>query len=149
MLAFIDIKNPQGAYFSKINEAEANAVLELLKTHHEQFWKPQGWSVGIITPFRAQIATLTNRVSELGFNPADFTIDTVERYQGSARDVIIISLCAQNAQQLESIISLDGDGVDRKLNVALTRARQQIIMFGDADILSEAAHYRKFIESFS
>ncbi len=145
---FINIKNPQGAYFSKINDAEANAVLELLQSHYAQFWKPQGWSVGIITPFRAQIATLTNRIAELGFTPSDFTIDTVERYQGSARDVIIISLCAQNKQQLESIISLDGEGVDRKLNVALTRARQQIFMFGDAEILSEAEHYRKFIELY-
>ena len=145
---FFDIKNPQGAYFSKINTAEADAVLELLKTHYEQFWKSRGWSVGIITPFRAQIATLTNRISEIGLNPSDFTIDTVERYQGSARDVIIISLCAQNTQQLESIISLDADGVDRKLNVALTRARQQIIMFGDADVLSDAPHYKKFIETY-
>lgn len=145
---FRHIKNTQGTYFSKINSAEADAVLELLKTHYAQFWKPLGWSVGIITPFRAQIATLTNRVAEIGLNPSDFTIDTVERYQGSARDVIIISLCAQNTQQLESIISLDFDGVDRKLNVALTRARQQIIMFGDADVLKDAPHYKKFIEMY-
>ncbi len=146
---FIDIKNPQDAYFSKINTAEANAVLELLQQHYEQFWKLRGWSVGIITPFRAQIATLTNRISEIGLNFSEFTIDTVERYQGSARDVIIISLCAQNAQQLESIISLNAEGVDRKLNVALTRARQQIIVFGDADVLSDALHYKKFIELYS
>jgi len=80
-----------------------------------------------------------------GYQDDMITIDTVERYQGGARDIIIISLSTNSLSQLQSLISLSDEGVDRKLNVALTRAREQLILLGNPELLEGNAIYRELI----
>ena len=67
------------------------------------------------------------------------TIDTIERYQGSQREVIIYGFTAHHTTQLEFLTEqtfMEGDTpIDRKLNVAMTRARQHLFMVGDAALL--------------
>ena len=76
----------------------------------------------------------------------EFTIDTVERYQGGARDVILISLCLNNVRQLETLVSLDTEGkVDRKLNVALTRAKQHLVIIGNEKLMKESPIYKQLL----
>lgn len=112
--------------FSKTHDEEAlivvNIVHELIRLYGRM---PD---IGIITPFRAQIANIRAHMQQHGIDPNTLTIDTVERYQGSARDIIILSLSIHHPSQLQRIVSLSRDGVDRKLNVALTRAREQFIL---------------------
>ena len=73
---------------------------------------------------------------------AQVSVDTVERYQGSQREVIIVSFCCHHEHQLELMVSPDETGqVDRKLNVALTRARQQLVLLGNEEMLSRAPHH--------
>ena len=107
-----------------------------------------GDSIGIITPYRAQIALIHKYLEEL---PKDITqkitVDTVERYQGGARDIIIISFCVNRLSQLQSLISLSQEGVDRKLNVALTRAREQLVLIGNQELLSTDHVYKSLFES--
>lgn len=104
-------------------------------------------TVGIITPFRAQIAEIT-RALPLELREL-ITVDTVERYQGSERDVIIISLAVNFPAQLkaiQSLVELDGLLIDRKLNVAITRARQQIIILGCEEVLRESTVYSSLFD---
>jgi len=106
-------------------------------------------SIGIITPYRAQIAQIKNELETLKMEEVShIAVDTVERYQGGARDIIILSLCTNRLSQLESLVSLSSSGVDRKLNVALTRAREQIFILGNEDILSSNATYRQLIQGY-
>ena len=106
-------------------------------------------SIGIITPYRAQIALIRKCMERLPKEITEkITVDTVERYQGGARDIIIISFCINRLSQLDSLVSLSHDGVDRKLNVALTRAREQIILIGNKSLLSENKVYKELIESY-
>jgi DNA replication ATP-dependent helicase Dna2 len=98
-------------------------------------------SLGIITPYRAQIAQIRSVLEKQGINPAMLTIDTVERYQGGARDIILLSLCTNSLSQLSALISLSDEGTDRRLNVALTRAREQVIILGNREILGNSPLY--------
>jgi DNA replication ATP-dependent helicase Dna2 len=75
------------------------------------------------------------------------TIDTVERYQGSEREVIIFSPALNSIYDFNSVQSLDFEGkVDRKLNVAISRARERFILLGDAELLSQNTHYRHLLK---
>ena len=73
------------------------------------------------------------------------SIDTVERYQGSARDIIILSTCMNYRFQLNSLQSLSQEGIDRKLNVAFTRAREQFILVGNQTLLEHSQSYAELI----
>lgn len=107
-------------------------------------------TIGVITPYRAQIAQIKNELESLELEEVKhITVDTVERYQGGARDIIILSLCTNRLSQLESLVSLSASGVDRKLNVALTRAREQIFILGNEEILTSNATYKRLIEGYS
>lgn len=134
----------------KTNQHEARLLLDLIKAfrrlmeYNDQVFE-QG-KIGIITPYRAQIAQIRSLMNEENMNPEDFTIDTVERYQGGARDIILISLCTNSPRQLESMSALSKEGIDRKLNVAMTRARDHLVVLGNAGILERSGIYRELMD---
>lgn len=113
----------------------------------EREWQPEK-TLGIITPWRAQIAQIREALQTAGISAEDVTVDTVERYQGGARDVIIISTCTHSEWQLNALVNISGEGVDRKLNVALTRAREHLIMLGNPEVLGKDERYRAFIKEY-
>lgn len=142
-IVFIPTK--QGAK-SKINNEEADLIKDLVRYIHLNSgpdFDPNK-TVGIITPFRAQVATIKEK---LGADYKDVTVDTVERFQGSERDIIIISYAIKNAAQLKSIQSINEAGVDRKLNVAITRAKNHLIILGTKDILEKNEIFKNLIFS--
>lgn len=137
----------------KTNREEAELTATLIQHFarmHEHNQEPFSWAdIGVITPFRAQIAMIRQTLSEVGIPAEEVTIDTVERYQGGARKIIIISLCANSFSQMKSMISLSEEGVDRKLNVALTRAREYLVILGNPDLLKEDKIYAALVDYLS
>ena len=108
-------------------------------------------TLGIITPYRSQIALIRKELQKKGI-PAllDVSVDTVERYQGSEREVVIYSFCVNNKYQLKFLSNIteeNGVQIDRKLNVALTRARKRIIIMGVPDILKENPIYHRLLSA--
>jgi len=144
-VGFVHAEVPQQETYSKTNQAEIDKILVLLPKLISQGISP--FSIGIITPFRAQIAAIQTAIDTNLPSCSEVSIDTVERYQGSAKNVIIISFCCNSDLQFEQMQSLDKDGVDRKLNVALTRAREHLLMIGDRGILSKNNLYKKLLDS--
>lgn len=126
----------------KINANEAEIVVDMLRRIHRFYGDrfDAQKTVGVIVPYRNQIAMVRKGIEKLGIPELEkISIDTVERYQGSQRDVIIYSFTIQNIWQLDFLAGNsfveDGAIIDRKLNVAITRARKQMIMTGNAEIL--------------
>ena len=75
-------------------------------------------------------------------------VDTIEKFQGSERSIIFYSTTVNTKAQLEklqSLIDVDGIEVDRKLNVALTRAKDNLIITGTRSVLQKEKHYGNLI----
>ncbi|MEO1409206.1 MAG: DEAD/DEAH box helicase family protein [Bacteroidota bacterium] len=135
----------------KTNAHEAQTIVAIVE-EFRALYRQQGRvleakSIGIITPYRAQIAQIRQSLAEAAIDSSELTIDTVERYQGGARDIIILSLCTNQLSQLSALVSESGEGVDRRLNVALTRAKEQLIVLGNPDILLANGVYRALMRA--
>ena len=72
-------------------------------------------------------------------------IDTVERFQGSEADYILFSTCVNGSNYLEALTSTEQNGVDRKLLVAISRARKQFVLFGNRQFLIDSSPYEQLI----
>ena len=136
----------------KVNADEACIVVDLLRRiyrfYGDRFDATK--TVGVIVPYRNQIAMIRQHLESLQLPELEeISIDTIERYQGSQRDIIIYSFTICNRYQLDFLTNNsfeeNGQVIDRKLNVALTRARLQMIMTGHIPTLKENAIFRKMI----
>ena len=146
----------------KANPQEARIVADLLRRIY-RFYGPlfnPDKTVGVIVPYRNQIAMIRQEIELLGLPALQaISIDTVERYQGSQRDVIIYSFTVSRPYQLDFLTSNrfeESDGehpsdsrtIDRKLNVAITRARKQLIMTGNSTILCRDKIFEQLIARY-
>lgn len=141
--AFVAVPAPQSSPSDKVNPAEAEviaaAAAAIYRLHQADFSPTD--TVGIIVPYRSQIAAVRSAIERHELPPLQhITIDTVERYQGSQRDYIIYGFTVQHYYQLEfltsNVFEEDGIFIDRKLNVALTRARKHLLLVGNPVLLS-------------
>lgn len=154
-LGVIDIQPEKWCPNPKVNEPEAQAVARLIKTlcalyRNNRLADEPSRGIGIIVPFRGQISMIRNCLAALSVDHyEDFTIDTVERYQGSQRDIIVFSTTVSRPYQLDTLsapVYMDGVWTDRKLNVALTRARKQFFLVGNATLLRRASSYSDLLD---
>ena len=108
------------------NPDEARAVVELVRS----FTRDRGIdpeSIGIVSPFRAQVVLLRQMLPGSGV-----AIDTVERFQGGERDIMILSFVRSR-----------GTGFvfdDRRLNVAITRARRKLILVAHPELFQRSRY---------
>ena len=137
----------------KVNTEEARIITDLLRRLYRQLgnnFDPQK-SVGVIVPYRNQIAMIRKEIEKLGIPELEkISIDTVERYQGSQRDIILYSFTIQSRYQLDFLTANtfyeDGQPIDRKLNVAITRARKQLILTGNEQTLRQNQIFAELID---
>ena len=156
-LAFYPSVPEKAGASAKINYSEARIVADLavrIYEHHQSDFD-ESRTLGIITPYRSQIALIKKEIESVGIPVLNrILVDTVERFQGSERDVIIYSFCVNYPYQLKFLSNLteeEGVLIDRKLNVALTRARKQMFITGVPELLERNPLYKsllKLIESF-
>ena len=115
-------------------------------------WKGEK-TLGVIVPYRNQIALVRRMIEQkMGkATAAQVNIDTVERYQ-----VIIFSFTIARRAQIEFLTAnsftvrhpeAEPYVVDRKLNVAITRARRQLILVGNRSLLDNVSLYKSVISA--
>ena len=90
--------------------------------------------IAVIAPFRAQVAEISRRL------PENVAVDTVDRFQGSSEEVVIVSFVASD--NLDSPVFDD----PRRLNVALTRAKRALVLVGNPDALRTDAFCSRLLD---
>lgn len=138
----------------KVNRDEATVTANIVEAFYrlhetENDWNPAR-KIGVIVPFRGQIAMVRKELAARNLKDCEkITIDTVERYQGSQRDVIVFSTTIRRPEQMDMLsvpVQTEGQWIDRKLNVALTRARKQFFLTGNPHLLNRSDNYRALLE---
>ena len=155
-VAFLSSVPEAASQSAKSNHSEAQIVARLAAAVYRQYeasssgFQP-ALTLGIITPYRSQIALIKSEIATLGIPVLeDILVDTVERFQGSERDVIIYSFCVNRTYQLKFLANLTeecGVWIDRKLNVALTRARKQLFLTGVPQLLRQNPIYSGLLDA--
>ncbi len=137
-----------GENHGRINKAEAELVLSTLNNYINKIGKErflaERLDVGIISPYKVQTQYLRQQIRKREeFRPFRqvISVNTVDGFQGQERDIIIISLVRSNDNgQIGFLSDL------RRMNVAMTRARMKLIIFGDKATLQHHTFYRKLIQ---
>ncbi|AEM57190.1 ATPase AAA [Haloarcula hispanica N601] len=122
---------PDGSQVGNTNPAEADRIAEIVASYRSAGVPAN--DIGVIAPYRAQVAEISKRLP-------DVTVDTVDRFQGSSKEVIVISFVATGT--LDSPIFEDY----RRINVALTRAKKALVLVGDGDALATDEVYGRMVE---
>ena len=133
---------------SRLNKEEAELVIrqieKLIRDVGEERWLEEKITLGIITPYSAQVeylARLAENSEELEHLKHLVTINTVDAFQGQERDVIAISLVRSNDKGEVGFL-----GDIRRTNVALTRARKKLIVVGDSATLGSHKFYLEWLD---
>jgi len=153
MLFLPVISQPSSSVKSNPDEARLVAdIVRRIQRFYGDSFNPDT-TLGVIVPYRNQIVAIQQELSHPTHHSSlPISIDTVERYQGSQRDVIIYSFTISRLYQLDFLTANTfveaGRPIDRKLNVALTRARCQTIMVGNPDILRHHPLFRQLVDSY-
>ena len=110
----------------RVNLAEVDAVDRIVRRYLREYGVP-AVAIGVVSPFRAQVVLLRKRLQDTGV-----TVDTIERFQGGERDIMILSL----------VRSRGGGFVfdDRRFNVAITRARRKLVFVAHPELFSNSRY---------
>ena len=121
------------------NEGEYFIIREFLLRHQE---KIAGATIGLITPYSRQVKFLKEQCAgDADLQPLGIEVGSIDGFQGQERDVIIISLVRSN---VNGEIGFLKD--ERRINVALTRARKKLIIIGDSATLCIHPLYKELVD---
>jgi helicase MOV-10 len=104
--------------------------------------------IGIITPYAKQAQKLREGARRRGLDVALLKIGSVENFQGDERRVIILSTVRSQLlsfNQFDVKFDLGFVNQPKRLNVAITRAKQALIVVGNAELLETDPNWRALI----
>lgn len=100
--------------------------------------------IGVVSPYKEQIFKLKNKF-RVRFGPSildEIEFNTIDGYQGKEKDIIIIS-CVRGRGDMDGIGFLKDE---RRMNVAITRAKSALWVVGNKNKLAENQIWRNFID---
>jgi len=109
-------KNPEGSGLYNIREVdEINLIIKNSECE----------DIGVISPYRKQVEVLKESIE---IKSDKIEIDTVHKFQGRAKDIVILSTVANDITPNTSLESEKEDFVSKSdlLNVAVSRAKKQL-----------------------
>lgn len=125
---------------SKFNAQEAHLVVAKVRQLIEAGVEPQG--IAVIAPYAAQVRYLRDQLAQSA-DAGGVEVDTVDGFQGREKEAVIISTVRSNGK---GEIGFLGD--ERRMNVALTRAKRKLIVIGDSATLGSSTFFVLLLEYF-
>lgn len=128
------------------NEEEARLLIRHLGNVLQQYdHRPdEPLRIGIIAPYKQQtekLQALLHEQSWFSESRHQFSIRTVDGFQGQERDIMCISMTRSNDRNEIGFLS-----DTRRMNVALTRAKRKLIVIGDSATLGAHSFYKSFLD---
>ena len=96
-------------------------------------------AIGVMSVYRAQLKLLSHLLAP---DHADIEILTADRFQGRDKEVVIISLVRSNEANYVGELLQDW----RRVNVAFTRAKSKLIIFGSKSTIQETEPLDEFVK---
>jgi superfamily I DNA and/or RNA helicase/serine/threonine protein kinase len=120
----------QQSYYNRVEVKAIGKILHRMEWSYRE--RDETREVAVITPYNAQIAELHEEIRPEGafWQALNIEIATVDAFQGRDRDIVLYSTVRSNP---EAKLGFLRDR--RRLNVALSRARQLLIIVGDIQTL--------------
>ena len=123
---------------SRTNEQEATAVATWIQENFQTLWDRYGGAdgkvnaaevIGVVTPFRAQAGLIRSKLA--GWDHArDVTCGTAHALQGAERKIVLFSLVYAGSDNPGFV-----NDNPQLMNVAVSRAKDSFVVFGDSAIL--------------
>ena len=129
---------PEG--LSRLNRQEAHLIVAKAQQLIEAGMMPQ--DIAIIAPYAAQVRYLRDQLNQLP-RCLGIEVDTVDGFQGREKEAVLISTVRSNES---GEIGFLGD--QRRMNVAITRAKRKLLVVGDSATLGGSPFFRKLLEYF-
>lgn len=115
---------------SLTNSGELDLVQKWLEEN-----KPLLSTVAVISPYSGQV----NQAKDV--LPKGIRVSTVDSFQGQEMETVIVSLVRSNS---DAVIGFLKDY--RRMNVAMTRAKEKLIVIGDSATIGQDSFYAQFLE---
>ncbi|MCE7054865.1 AAA domain-containing protein [Algoriphagus sp. AGSA1] len=135
---------------STFNQEEAifaaKHLNELVERIGTNVFLEENWTIGLIAPYGAQVRRLRGLIFDSEDYPSllavkeQLTIDTVDGFQGQERDLMMISLTRSNEKGEIGFLS-----DERRMNVALTRAKRMLVLIGDSSTLAQHEFFNQLL----
>lgn len=110
------------------NQLEQNIIKKILQDIDRDECA-KDYEIAVITGYSLQKSIIREHVHRMDFkNIRDIEVDTVDSYQGRDKDIVIFSTVRSNSRN-----DIGFQKSDKRINVALSRARRLIIIVGDME----------------
>jgi ssDNA-binding Zn-finger/Zn-ribbon topoisomerase 1/energy-coupling factor transporter ATP-binding protein EcfA2 len=128
--------------YSRLNIYDALVIKSLIKNHILKSDKIKADEIAVITPFKAQAKLISTILKESDNELQDILVASIHRFQGKERKVMIfdstISYPEKSPPKLLKYTSKeDIDNTNRIINVAITRARNKLLIIGNSTYIQE------------
>ncbi len=121
---------------SKANDGEARVVFTHLERLLEAGVRPE--EIAVITPYNAQVARLRRRMHT---EYPSLEIGSVDGFQGREKEAVVISMVRSNTRGDVGFLA-----DERRMNVAVTRARRHVAIIGDSATVSSHPFLGRLVE---
>ena len=135
---------------SKFNPGESQIMLtrleQLIADLGVEYCKEKSLSIGIISPYKAQVRKMEEDIKDFRRYPllhdlkGQWSINSIDAFQGQERDIIAMSMVRSNNQNEIGFLA-----DERRMNVGLTRARKKLLVIGDSATIGAHPFYKAWL----